>query len=345
MAGSGACLLWSGEASVACDDVVGGTAGIGLFGSDFCVTQRCRVDVFRLLHDNDSVLVACTSLDTGAEHSMKISAQEWALLGYRPLASSCTKDHADACIYLSGCLRVISTGRLRVEAARQLLFRGVANIGSGDGAAGTVRAMCHVWEAMPPAIPGSRTQPDLIVKAVEVGFQEAPGGYVIRIPSEALGQLRPQGLRGRIGSEPPEVADAICAALFSSLRFDHGGGKAASLHFCAPAPQGSPAPSVAAVVCSRTNLMATLASTPAAVPALRLAAAAAAAAAETSGHSFPREGKAPATDAARSRDGARGSSNRQAAATGPRLCAAYATHGPLEEAFEPLPLRGRRVSL
>ena len=38
-------LLWQGEASVACDDVVNGPAGVGLFGASIAMTQFCNVEV------------------------------------------------------------------------------------------------------------------------------------------------------------------------------------------------------------------------------------------------------------------------------------------------------------
>ena len=201
-------LVWSGNATVACDDVVAGA-----FPLDFRPTLRCELEVWWL--EDDSVVVTSITTDTGAEHSTKLSATEWELLGYQPLETMAPREQLGACENIVASLRITAAG-LRVEAARQILFRGNVRLGSGD------KVLCCVWVAAPPAALGGSGSgaAALLVKA-----QFLQGTFVLRVPTTALRErIQPPHVLESIGAATAEVAEAICATLFANLYLDQSKG-------------------------------------------------------------------------------------------------------------------------
>jgi len=136
-------IIWEGEASVPCDEIVEGVSGPSLFGSDFCLTQYCTVEVWQLPSRGNDVVISCVASDTEAEYATKLTCHEWAALGFPPLtAKTPTSAVAAACESLCRVLRIMSSGRLRIEAAQKAIFQGKVELGNDRRL-----YKVHVWEA------------------------------------------------------------------------------------------------------------------------------------------------------------------------------------------------------
>ena len=144
-------------------------------GCNVCAPHQ----VWRL--PGDAILLACVSEATGAEHLTQLSPQEWAALGFQPVATATAREVSEACVDLSACLRIVSTGVLRVEAARRGLFRGDVALPGGQGP-----VHLDVFDATPLAAPGLASgRAALLVRA-----KNEPGQTcVLRIAGPALSSL------------------------------------------------------------------------------------------------------------------------------------------------------------
>lgn len=180
-----------------------------MYGADVVMTNRCMLEVWRLMRD-DSVVVACVDLLTRAEHSLWLGKEEWALLGYAPLEGSKPRDQAADAQDMCAALRIVSSGNLRVEAATRLAFKGRACISGVD-------ALVSIWHAP--------KRSSLIVQAVEA--QSADAHHVLRVPEAHLKALYPRlraagaSSTGSSSSLPEEALRAACALVLGCLYFAH----------------------------------------------------------------------------------------------------------------------------
>ena len=228
-------IIWEGEASVPCDEIVEGVGGPSLFGSDFCLTQYCTVEVWQLPSRGNDVVISCVAADTEAEYATKLSRHEWAALGFPPLTDETPASTvAAACESLCRVLRIMSSGRLRIEAAQRAIYQGNAQLGSDQR-----YYKVHVWEAATAELQSSNHDYNshrraLVVKAepIDRRIMQPQQELVLRVESAILDTLEGfctqaqqahQGEHRGQGSTIAVTPEALCEELVAHLELDHRG--------------------------------------------------------------------------------------------------------------------------
>ena len=229
-------IIWEGEASVPCDEIVEGVSGPSLFGSDFCLTQYCTVEVWQLPSRGNDVVISCVASDTEAEYATKLTCHEWAALGFPPLtAKTPTSAVAAACESLCRVLRIMSSGRLRIEAAQKAIFQGKVELGNDRRL-----YKVHVWEAATAECSSSNSDYEshrraLVVKAelLDRHKKQPQQELVLRVDSAMLDMFEEYSLQTKQQqmdehqeqlSRSAVSTEALCAELITHLELDNSGG-------------------------------------------------------------------------------------------------------------------------